>query len=73
MIHALGGDDIVIGTTGDDHIYGGAGNDTLTGNGEADTFHYGFTNAGNDEITDFATGAGGDVMGPAPVGGRIVR
>lgn len=52
-LHGLGGNDTLIGGTAADHLYGGAGNDRLTGNGGADTFHYLFTNSGNDTFTDF--------------------
>lgn len=61
-IHALRGNDTVKGSSAADHIYGGGGNDTLTGNGGADTFHYMYKNEGNDTITDFTKGAGGDKL-----------
>jgi surface protein len=52
-LHGIGGHDTLVGGAAADHLYGGAGNDRLAGNGGADTFHYLFTNAGNDTITDF--------------------
>lgn len=62
ILHGLGGNDTIIGGSAADWIVGGAGNDTLTGNAGADTFHYGFATVGNDTITDFQNGAGGDVL-----------
>lgn len=62
ILHSLGGNDSIIGGSAGDWIVGGAGNDTLTGNAGSDTFHYGFTNAGSDTITDFQNGVGGDVL-----------
>lgn len=61
-LHGLGGNDTITGGSAADWIVGGAGNDILTGNGGADTFHFGFSNTGNDTITDFQNGAGGDVL-----------
>jgi len=62
VIHGLGGDDVLSGGSANDLLVGGAGNDTLTGGAGSDTFDYGFSNAGNDVITDFTIGAGGDVL-----------
>jgi Ca2+-binding RTX toxin-like protein len=53
------GADTISGGAGADTINGGAGNDTLTGGAGADTFIIG---EGTDTITDFAAGAGGDVI-----------
>ena len=52
-IHALGGNNTVVGGSGDDTLYGGAGDDTLSGGAGTDTFVYLYKNAGNDTITDF--------------------
>jgi Ca2+-binding RTX toxin-like protein len=62
VIHGLGGADVLLGGTLNDLLVGGAGDDTLTGGTGSDTFDYGFSNAGNDIITDFTLGIGGDVL-----------
>ena len=62
VVHGLGGNDTLTGTASNDLLVGGAGDDTLTGNAGVDTFRYHFTNAGNDTITDFSNGSGGDVL-----------
>ena len=62
VVHGLGGNDALTGTTSADLLVGGAGDDTLTGNAGIDTFRYHFTNAGNDTIADFSNGSGGDVL-----------
>ena len=62
VVHGLGGNDSLTGTGSNDLLVGGAGDDTLTGNAGVDTFRYHFTNAGNDTITDFSNGTGGDVL-----------
>lgn len=53
--------DTIAGTAAAEIIYGRAGNDTLTGGGEADLF-VARRGEGSDTITDFQTGAGGDVL-----------
>jgi len=60
--HGLGGDDVITGGAGADTIFGGTGDDVLTGGAGADIFDYGHIDAGNDTITDFVTGAGGDML-----------
>ncbi|MDQ8728499.1 family 16 glycosylhydrolase [Bradyrhizobium sp. LHD-71] len=52
---------IIIGNAGQNMIDGGTGNDVLAGKGGADTFRIRAGN-GNDTITDFKTGVGGDVL-----------
>lgn len=56
------GADIINGKNGNDYIWGGAGVDVMTGGGGRDRFAFhGMTEAG-DTITDFKTGAWGDVI-----------
>ena len=62
IMHGLGGNDSITGGTRDDLIVGGAGDDTLSGGSGSDTFRYYFTNEGNDTITDFIVGSGGDTL-----------
>ncbi len=53
--------DTLRGNGGDDVIDGGQGNDVMTGGAGRDTFFREFGD-GSDTITDFAAGAGGDVI-----------
>ena len=52
---------IIVGNAGNNMIDGGKGDDVLTGGAGSDTFVI-KTGNGNDVITDFQTGAGGDVL-----------
>src|SRR5262249_10196172 len=52
---------IIIGNAGNNMIDGGKGNDVLSGGAGIDTFVIAAGN-GNDVITDFKTGAGGDIL-----------
>jgi len=52
---------IIIGNAGNNMIDGGKGNDVLTGGAGVDTFVIRADN-GNDIVTDFKTGAGGDIL-----------
>ncbi|MGH6895778.1 MAG: type I secretion C-terminal target domain-containing protein [Geminicoccaceae bacterium] len=62
VLHGGAGADERSGGAGDDLLEGGHGNDTLTGGAGSDRFPYASVNHGLDTITDFATGAGGDVL-----------
>lgn len=62
IIHGLDGNDSITGGSGHDWIVGGRGIDILEGGAGSDTFHYGFSDAGADIITDFENIAGGDVL-----------
>ena len=68
IIEASGGDDTVYGGQGGDSIIGGSGNDILIGGDGADSFIWHADDVGTaaapaeDTITDFHTGAGGDVL-----------
>ncbi|MGV7215573.1 Ig-like domain-containing protein [Bradyrhizobium sp. UFLA05-112] len=54
-------DNIIVGNAGDNMIDGGRGNDVLTGGAGRDTFVV-TTGNGNDIVTDFQAGAGGDIL-----------
>lgn len=56
--------DVIVGGAGNDVITGGAGNDTLTGGAGSDQFVMltATIASGNDTITDFTTGVGGDAI-----------
>src|SRR3546814_17959458 len=57
------GNDNRAGTEQGDTLAGGDGDDTLTGGGGADVFSFSLAgNQGNDVITDFTTGSGGDTL-----------
>jgi len=62
------GPDTLLGGGGDDVLIGNNGNDTLTGGSGADVFKWELGDGGadgtpaTDTITDFVTGAGGDVL-----------
>ena len=60
IIHALGGDDVLLGGLGADLLNGGYGDDTLTGNGGADVFV--FQDGYYDTQTDTPTGFGADTV-----------
>uniref|UniRef100_UPI0034E04E55 FG-GAP-like repeat-containing protein n=1 Tax=Candidatus Thiodubiliella endoseptemdiera TaxID=2738886 RepID=UPI0034E04E55 len=54
--------DTITGSAGDDTINGGAGNDTINGCEGSDIFVYANTDNGEDTITGFIFGAGGDKL-----------
>jgi Ca2+-binding RTX toxin-like protein len=56
------GNDAINGGGDHDVIWGGLGADTLTGGAASDRFFYNQAVEGNDIITDFTPGAGGDVI-----------
>jgi Ca2+-binding RTX toxin-like protein len=61
------GNDTVLGSTGDDSIAGGIGGDRLTGGAGRDLFDFDHLTEAGDTITDFATGATGDVLDLASI------
>ena len=56
------GNDTILGNAGDDSIAGGIGGDRLTGGAGRDLFDFDHLTEAGDTITDFATGATGDVL-----------
>jgi Ca2+-binding RTX toxin-like protein len=52
---------VIVGTSGSDILFGGTGNDLLTGGAGSDTFAIS-KGYGSDTISDFRTGAGGDIL-----------
>lgn len=70
------GDETIVGGTGSDTIEGDAGNDTMTLGDGIDTVEIDFGGEGEDTITDFVAGAGGDVLdllGTTDVGNSVTN
>ncbi|MDX2222905.1 MAG: S8 family serine peptidase [Rhodospirillaceae bacterium] len=77
VLNGAGGDDTLIGGPGDDTLDGGPGDDVIIGEAGRDTVRLGpgqdrlviFAAAADqaDTVTDFAVGAGGDVLDFRPV------
>ncbi|MFL0802012.1 MAG: retention module-containing protein [Agarilytica sp.] len=63
LLFGAHGADILVGGEGEDIIFGGRGADSLTGGDDSDIFVWNSTDdVGNDVVTDFTDGAGGDVL-----------
>jgi hypothetical protein len=56
------GADVLSGGAGNDTFDGGAANDTISGGTGVDTFIADFDGEGEDTITDFTAGVGGDIV-----------
>ena len=72
VITGNGGVDILSGGFGNDTLTGYVGYDILTGGAGSDRFDYNSINDGTDTITDFTSGAGGDVLDLTDVLGSFV-
>jgi len=62
VIVGTSGANTLTGTSNNDIFTANEGDDTLTGNGGVDIFDYNRTTDGNDTITDFTVGSGGDQL-----------
>lgn len=61
-ISGTAGDDSLTGSADGETLDGGPGDDTLMGAGGQDIFGFSVTDGGNDVVTDFETGSGGDIV-----------